>query len=92
VNAFVVSFLDADVALAAGAGDVSMVDGRIAVHRALDVMHAMAVVAGRRHNQTHLQQRVAVDAVHVLVRRLGKFNLVFLREIRVAVTFGARRW
>ena len=89
VDALVVGLLDADVAFAAGLGDVGVVDGRIAVHGAFDVVHAVAIVAGRRDDQAHLQQRPAVDAVHVLRRGLGIFHLVFLRQVGVAVTFGA---
>src|ERR1017187_10442590 len=84
-----VGFLDADMAFAAGFGDVGVVDGRVAVHPALDVMHAVAVIAGRRDNQPHLQERAAVDAFHVLRRGLRKLHLVFLRQPRVAVAPGA---
>ena len=52
----IVGLLDAQVAFAAGFGDVRMVDGRIAIHRALDVVDAVAIVAGGRDNQPHLQQ------------------------------------
>ena len=45
VDAFVVSFLDAQMAFAAGLRDVRMIDGRIAVHRALDIVDAVAIVA-----------------------------------------------
>lgn len=44
VDAFVISLLDAQMTLAAGLRDVRMVDGRIAVHRALDIVDAMAVI------------------------------------------------
>ena len=88
VDAFKVGFLDADVAFAAGGGDVGVVDGRVAVHLALDVMHAVAVVAGWRDNQTHLQQRAAMDAFHVLRRGLRKLHLIFLRQPRIAVALG----
>ena len=91
VNAFIVSVLDADVALAAGPGDVRVVDRRIAVHAPFDAVRAVTIIARRCHDQTHFQQRGAVDAVHVLIRRFGKFDLIFLREIRVAVAFRARR-
>ena len=91
MDALVVSFLDADMALATGLGDIGVVDRRIAVHAALDLVRAVTVIAGRRDNQTHLQQRSAVDAVHVLIRGLGKFDLIFLREIRVAVALRAGR-
>ncbi len=91
VNALVVGLLDADVALAAGLGDVGVVDRRIAVHAALDFVRAVTVVARGRDDQAHFQQRGAVDAVHVLVRGLGKFDLVFLGEIGVAVALRAGR-
>ena len=89
VDALVVSLLDADVALAAGLGHVRVVDGRVAVNVALDLMRAVTVVAGRRHDEAHLQQRLAVDAVHVLIRGLGKLDLIFLGEVGVAVALGA---
>ena len=89
VDALVVGLLDADVAFAAGLGDVGVVDRRIAIHAALDVVHAVAVVAGRRDDEAHLQQRAAVDAVHVLRRRLRELHLVFLGEPGIAVALGA---
>ena len=89
MDALKVGFLNADVALAAGFGDVGVVDGRVAVHSALDVMHAVAVVAGRRDNQSHLQERAAVDAFHVLRCGLRKLHLVFLRQPGIAVAPGA---
>src|SRR5208282_3753632 len=60
VNALVVSRFDAEMTFAASPGDVGVVDGRIAVHRAFDVVHTVAIVARRRHNQTHFEQRAAV--------------------------------
>ena len=89
VNALVVSLLDTEMAFAAGPGDVGVVDGRIAVHGAFDVMHAVAIVARRRDNQTHFEQRLPVNAVHVLRRRFGMIDLVFLRQARIAVALGA---
>ena len=71
VNALVVGLFDAQMAFAAGLGDVGVVDGGIAVHGAFDVMHAMAIVAGGRHDQTHFDQRLAVDAVQYSVAALG---------------------
>jgi len=91
VDALIVSFLDANVTFAAGLGDVGVVDRRIAIHAALDAVCTMTIVARWRDNQTHLQQRSSVNAVHVLIRRLGKFDLIFFRELRVAVTLRARR-
>ena len=89
VNALVVGFLDAHMTFAAGFGDVGVVDGRIAVHGAFDAMRAVAIVAGRRHDESHLHQRPAVDAVEVLRRRLRMFHLIFLRQLGVVMTFGA---
>ena len=91
VDTLIVDRLNADVALAAGLGDVGVVDRRIAVHAALYFVRAMAIIARGRDDQPHLQQRRTVDAVYVLIRGLGKFDLVFLGEIRVAMTLGASR-
>ena len=71
VDALVVGFLDADMTFAARLGDVGVVDGRIAIHAALDVVHAVAIVARRRDDEAHFQQRLAVDAFHVLRGRFG---------------------
>ena len=90
VHALIIDALHLHMALPAGLGHVDMVNGRIPVHIAFDRMRTMAVVARRRHDQPHLQQRPPVDAVHVLRGRLRKFNLVFLGKIRVAVAFRAR--
>ncbi|MFO1514608.1 MAG: hypothetical protein U1F83_17140 [Verrucomicrobiota bacterium] len=65
VNTFLVGLFNPDVALAAGLGDVGVIDGRITIHAALDVVDAVAVVAGGRNDETHLEQRAAVDAVLV---------------------------
>src|ERR1035437_2504633 len=46
VDALKVGFLNADVAFAAGAGDIGVVDGGIAIHSPFDVVNAVAVVAG----------------------------------------------
>ena len=89
VDALVVSLLDAQMTFAAGLGDIGVVDGRITIHVALDVMHAVAIVARGRHNQAHLDQRLPVDAVHVLRGRLGILHFVFLRQPWIAVAFGA---
>jgi hypothetical protein len=81
VDALVVSLLDADVAFAAGLGDVRVVDGRIAVHAALDV------VRRRGSRRTTARQSNPFSTARVpwmlsmyCVRRLGKFNLIFLGE------------
>ena len=65
VNALVVGLLDAQMTFAAGLGDIGVVDGGIAIHVALDVMHPVAIVAGRRHDQTHFDQCLPMDAVHI---------------------------
>ena len=91
VDALVVGLFDADVAFAAGLGDVGVVDRRFAVHGPLDVVDAVAVIAGGGDDEAHLEQGAPVDAVHVLRRRLGILHLVFLRQPGVAVAFGAGR-
>ena len=45
VNALFVNGLDADMAFAAGRRDFDVIDGRIAIHSAFDVVDAVAVVA-----------------------------------------------
>ena len=77
-----------DVALAAGLGDVGVVDRGLAVHAA-DVVDAVAIVAGRRDDQAHLQQGATVDAFHVLRRSLGVLHLVFAGQPGLAVTLRA---
>ena len=89
VDAFLVNLFNPDVTLAAGLGDVGVVDGRVAIHATLDIMDAVAVVARRRNDKPHLQQRAAVDAVFVLRRGLRELHLVFLREPGVGVAGGA---
>src|SRR5690349_9754300 len=66
VNALVIGLLDFQMALAAGLGDGGLIDLRTAVNAALDVVHPVAIIAGRSYNQSHLQQGPAVDAVLVL--------------------------
>ena len=90
VHALVIDALHLHMALAARLGHVDVIDGRIPVHIALDGVRTMAVVARRRDNQAHLQQRPPVNAVHVLRGRLRKFNLILLGQIRVAVAFRTR--
>ena len=89
VDTLVIGLLDADVAFAAGLGDVDVVDRRFAVHGPFDVVDTVAIIAGGGDDEAHLEQGAPVDAVHVLRRRLGILHLVFLRQPRVAVAFGA---
>lgn len=90
VNALVINLLDAHVTFAAGLRHVRVVDGRITINVTLDFMRTMTIVARRRHDQPHLQQRVAMNAVHVLRGRLRELDLVFLGEIGVAVALRTR--
>jgi hypothetical protein len=92
VDALVIDALDPDVAFAAGLGDVQRIDGGVAVNGALDVMHAVAVVAGGGDDQAHLDQGTAVDAVEVLRGHVGILHLVFLGEGGVGVAGGASAW
>src|ERR1051325_12039010 len=89
VHALIVNLLDLDMTFAAGLGHVGVIDRRVAVHSALDVVHAVAIVAGRGDNQAHLQQRAAVDAVHVLGGNFRILDLIFPGEARIAVAGGA---
>src|SRR5262249_14837149 len=69
-------------------GDVCLVDRRVAVHSALNVMDSVAVVARRSDDETHFQQRAAMDAVHVLRGRLRIFHLILLGQ--AGITMAAR--
>ena len=89
VDALQVRLFDANVAFAAGLGDIDMVDRRFAVHCPFDVVDAVAVIAGGSDDEAHLEQGTSVNAVHVLCRRLGILHLVFLRQPRIAMAFGA---
>ena len=89
VDALQVGLFDANVAFAAGLGDIDVVDRRFAVHRPFDVVDAVAVIAGGSDDEAHLEQGTPVNAVHVLCRRLGILHLVFLRQPRIAVALGA---
>lgn len=48
VDAVLVGLLDAQMAFAAGFGDVGVIDWRIAVHGTFDVVDPVAIVAGGR--------------------------------------------
>ena len=89
VHALVVDALDADVALAARARDMGVVGPGALVDAALDVVHAVAVVAGRGDDQAHLQQRPAVDAVEVVHSGVRVSDPVLVGQLRVAVAGGA---
>ena len=89
MDALQVCLFDANVAFAAGLGDIDMVDRRFAVHRPFDIVDAVAVIAGGSDDEAHLEQGTPVNAVHVLCRRLGILHLVFLRQPRIAVALGA---
>ncbi len=89
VNALVVGLLDAQMTLAAGLGDIGMADGGITIHVSFDVMHAVAVVAGGCHDQTHFDQCLPVDAVDIFLGRVGMLDFVFLGQAGIAVAFGA---
>jgi hypothetical protein len=90
MNALVVNLLDLDVATSASLGHVRAMDRRIPVHRPPDVMDAVAITAGRRHDQSHLEQAPAMNAVHVLVRHLRILDPVLVRQTGIAVALGAR--
>jgi hypothetical protein len=66
-----------------------MVDGGIAVHGALDVMDAVAIVAGRRDDQAHLEERAAMDAFHVLRGGVGMGDFIFFGKVGIVMTPGA---
>jgi hypothetical protein len=53
-------------------------------------MDPVTVIAGRRNNQPHLQQRASVNTVHVLRRRLRVLHLVLFGKPGIAVALGAR--
>ena len=89
VDALLVNLLDADVAFAAGLGDVGVVDGRTAIDAALDVVDAVAIVAGGRDDQPHLQQRPPMNALGVLRRRFRVLHPVFTGQAGIAVALGA---
>src|ERR1035437_257480 len=89
MDALEVGLFDADVAFAAGAGDIGVVDRRFAVHGPFDVVDTMTVIAGGSDDEAHLEQGAPVDAVHILRRRLRILHLVFLRQPGVAVALGA---
>lgn len=89
VDTGVVNLFDLDVAFAASLGDVRGIDWRVTVHGALDVMNAMAIVAGGGDDQSHFEQRPAMNAVLVLGGSLRVLHLVLLRESRIAVAVGA---
>jgi hypothetical protein len=61
-------------------------NGRIPIHAALDIVHPVAIVAGGRHNQSHLQQTTAMNAFQVLGGRLGMAHAVFGRQSGVGMT------
>ena len=50
VDALLVGLLDAEVAFAAGFGDVGAVDGGIGINAGFDVVDAVAVIAGGRND------------------------------------------
>src|ERR1035438_7309650 len=63
VNTLVVDLFDADVGLAAGLGHVDVVDGRFAVHGPLDVVDAVAVIAGGGGEENPFPARKPPQAV-----------------------------
>ena len=89
VDALLVDRLHGDVALAAGLRHVGMVDGRAAVHAALDVVDAVAVVAAGGHDEALLEQRLAMDALGVLSAHRGVLHLVFVGDALVGVALPA---
>src|SRR4029079_3856100 len=75
VHALVIGLFDSHMAFATGLGHVGGVNWRVPIDRAFDVMRPMAIVAGGRDNEAHVEQRPAVDAVHVLAGSLGVLHL-----------------
>ena len=64
VNALVVNLLHQHVALAAGFGDLRPADFRFRVVLGQNLVAAVAVVAGRGHNEALGEQGPAVDRIH----------------------------
>src|SRR5262245_40399581 len=89
MHTLVINFLNLDMAFTTSLGDVSSVNRRITVHRSFDIVHSVAIVAGGRHNQTHLHQSPPVNALLVLIGSLGIPHPVFAGYSFVAVTVGA---
>src|SRR5437588_10788497 len=52
-------------------------------------MDAVAIVAGRRDDQAHLDEGPAMDAVEVLRGGFGMFDAVFGGEVGIVMTPGA---
>ena len=50
MNTLIIGLLDFDMALATGFGNVGGVNGGLAVHRPLDIVHAVTIIAGRRYD------------------------------------------
>ena len=89
VDAAFESLFDAEVAFAAGSGHVEVMDGRVTIHAAFDVMNAVAIVAGGGHDQATFEQGLTVNAVQVVGRGFGVFHPVFFGEAGIAVAPGA---
>ena len=90
MDALFVDGFHGDVALAAGLRHVGMVDGRAAVHAALDVMDAVAIAAAGRHDEALLEQCLSVDALHVLRAHGWILHLVFIGDVLIGVASPAR--
>ena len=90
MHTLVIDFLDLHMAYAAGFCDVCVIDRRIAVDSALDIVRPVAITARWRHDQAHLQQCASMDAFHVLRRRLRILHLILSSQPGIAVTLRAR--
>jgi hypothetical protein len=89
MDTLVIGLFDSEVTFAACLGDGRLIDWRTTVDRSFNVMHAVAVIAGRGNDQAQLQQSPAMNAVLVLRADLGILHRVFLGQAGIAVTVGA---
>ena len=87
MHAFLILLVDADVAAAAGAGNIGPVGGALRIGVAEDFVRAVAAGAVGGDQQAFFAQREAVDGVDV--ERVDIGQVVFLRHRFVAVAGAA---
>src|SRR3990172_15877 len=89
VNACDIIGQDSRMARAAGRWNADAVNLGLGVALGLDIMGAMATRTMGGHQKAAFRQRASVNRIHVKLVGVGDWNVVLLRQFRIAMTGAA---
>lgn len=82
----VIGFLDAQMTFTARLRNIRMIGMRILINAAFDIMDAMAIIAGRRHDEPHFNQRATMNTIEVMARGIRFPHAISLGQLGVIMT------